>query len=182
VQIPFTLRGINGLVSVRVERNDAPELVGSGPDSRGFPWCHASVAYPAQGYDAVLGWVQLVRSDDNRSGGREFEIDPLEFLGDLPHPFCWIGLEPQLFDAPSRAPLADMDWVAHSFLCVPDGGPGSGMRVEALVGFSWGFRARDGVVSLTAPKELGPSDWDGHRDSLSSTYAAWRFVAGFRRA
>mgnify|MGYP000880276363 CR=1 FL=1 len=54
VQIPFTLRGIDGLVSVRVERNDAPELVGSGPDSLGFPWCHAAVAYPAQGYDAVV--------------------------------------------------------------------------------------------------------------------------------
>ena len=53
VQIPFTLRGIDGLVSVRVERNDAPELVGSGPDSLGFPWCHAAVAYPAQGYDAA---------------------------------------------------------------------------------------------------------------------------------
>lgn len=181
VQIPFTLRGIDGLVSVRVERNDAPELVGSGPDALGFPWCHAAVAYPAQGYDAVLGWVQLVRSDDNLSGGREFEIDPLAFLGDVPHPFCWIGLEPQLFDAPSRAPIADMDWMAHSFLCVPDGGPGSGMRVDALVGFSWGFRARDGVVSLTAPEELRPSDWDGHRDALSTTYPDWLFVAGFRR-
>ena len=111
----------------------------------------------------------------------EFEIDPLAFLGDVPHPFCWIGLEPQLFDAPSRAPIADMDWMAHSFLCVPDGGPGSGMRVDALVGFSWGFRARDGVVSLTAPEELRPSDWDGHRDALSTTYRDWLFVAGFRR-
>ena len=36
--------------------------------------------------------------------GERFEMDPLAFLGDLPHPFCWLGLNPTLFDAPSRSP------------------------------------------------------------------------------
>jgi hypothetical protein len=180
MDLDFSLRGITGRVSVTYERNDRPELVGSGPDSAGFPRCHAAVDYPARGYDAVLGWVQLVRSDDNRSGGREFEIDPLAFLGDLPHPFCWIGLEPQLFDAPSRSPIADLDWMARSFLCVPDGGGDAGYEVHALTGFDWGFRARGGAVDLVPPSLLAAQDWDDHLEVLEALYPSWRFVPGFR--
>jgi hypothetical protein len=180
MELAFTLRGLDGRVQVAYERNDRPELVGSGPDATGFPWCHASVAYPARGYDAVLGWVQLVRSDDNASAGREFEIDPLAFLGDLPHPFCWLGLQPQLFDAPSRAPLQDMDWLAHSFLCVPDGSEAAALEVHALTGFSWGFTIRGGTIDLVPPASIGPEAWDLHVPMLTATYPAWRLVPGFR--
>ena len=180
MDLEFALRGQPGIVSVTYGVNDDPELVGSGPDSAGFPMCHATVSYPAQGYDAVLGWVQLVRSDDNVSGGHEFEIDPLAFLGDVPHPFCWLGLEPQLFDAPSRAPRRDLDWLSHSFLCVPDGGADSGLEVHALVGFSWGFTIRDGSIDLVEPAVLGPADWDRHSAHLTDRYPSWRFVPGLR--
>lgn len=105
MDITFALRGVEGHVSVTCARNDRPELVGSGPESAGLPMCHATVDYPALGYDAVLGWVQLVRSDDNESHGRAFEIDPLELLGDVPHPFCWIGLGPP----PVRRPVTFAD-------------------------------------------------------------------------
>lgn len=167
-------------MSVTYSRNDRPELVGSDPVSSGFPLCHATVDYPAQGYDAVLGWVQLVRSDDNASQGREFEIDPLEFLGDVPHPFCWIGLTPQLFDAPSRSPRRDLDWAAHSFLCVPDTGADSKVEVHALLGFAWGFRIRGEDIQLVPPTLLGPSEWDQHGNALTARYPSWRFVSGFR--
>jgi hypothetical protein len=179
MRIDFALRGLDGSVTVAYERNERPDLVGSGPLSLGFPMCHATVDYPARGYDAVLGWVQLVRSDDNESHGREFEIDPLEFLGDVPHPFCWIGLAPRLFDAPSRERERDLDWSAHSFLCVPDGGP-EGMEAQALLGFSWGFRVRSGQILLDGPALLNDVDWDAHRDLLTARYPDWRFVAGFR--
>src|SRR5204863_43198 len=72
--------------------------------------------YAGSGYAAMLGWIQLVRSTDNGSRGREFELDPLEPLGVTPHPFCWFGLTPTLFDAPSRRTTDDLDWLAHSFL------------------------------------------------------------------
>lgn len=180
MEIGFSLRGVDGQVSVTLARNERPELVGSGPEATGFPYCHATVDYPAQGYDAVLGWVQLVRSDDNHSEGRDFEIDPLDFLGDVPHPFCWIGLAPQLFDAPSRSPRRDLDWEAHSFLCVPDGGADPGFEVHALVGFSWGFRVRDEQIELAGPAPLTPGDWDAHVDALAAHYPSWRFVRGFR--
>ena len=181
MDITFALRGIEGHVSVTYARNDRPDLVGSGAESSGFPMCHATVDYPAQGYDAVLGWVQLVRSDDNTSQGRAFEIDPLEFLGDVPHPFCWIGLSPQLFDAPSRSPRRDLDWAAHSFLCVPDGSTDAGLEVHALLGFAWGFHVRNEEIDLAPPTLLGPADWDHHVDVLAPRYPSWRFSSGFRQ-
>jgi hypothetical protein len=180
MDIAFSLRGIDGHVAVTYAANDRPELLGTSADAAGFPFCHATVDYPAQGYDAVLGWVQLVRSDDNVSHGREFETDPLDFLGDLPHPFCWFGLRPELFDAPSRSPRTDMDWVAHSFLCVPDVSD-DGMEVQALLGFRWRFRVRDGEITLEVPTLLGPTDWDADVAVLEPSYPAWRFVRGFRR-
>ena len=118
--------------------------------------CNATVDYPALGYDAVLGWVQLVRSDDNESHGAAFEVDPLDFLGDVPHPFCWIGQNPHLFDAPSRSPRRDLDWLAHSFLCVPDARSDPGLEFHALLGFSWGFAVRGEEILLVPPTRLGP--------------------------
>lgn len=176
----FALRGIEGRVSVTYSVNDRPDLVGAAPQSAGFPMCDATVDYAARGYDSLLGWVQLVRSDDNVSGGREFEIDPLEALGDLPHPFCWLGLNPRLFDAPSRSPRADLDWLAHSFLCVPDGGGDASLEAQALLGFSWGFRIRDEVIALVPPVPLEPSAWDHDAALLAPLYPGWRFVEGFR--
>lgn len=181
MDVDFSLRGSPGRIQVTYRRNDDPALVGSGPGSAGFPWCHASVDFPAQGYDAVLGWVQLVRSDDNASRGAEYEIDPLAFLGDVPHPFCWLGLAPQLFDAPSRSPLSDMTWRARSFLCVPDGEPGA-MEVHALTGFGWGFDVRGSDIALVEPYALEPQDWDSHLPTLTGLYPAWRFEPGFRSA
>jgi len=142
--------------------------------------CEATVDYPAQGYDAVLGWIQLVRSDDNESEGQAFEIDPLAFLGDVPHPFCWIGLSPRLFDAPWRSPRRDLDWTAQSFLCVPEDLTEVGQEVHALLGLSWGFRIRDEEVQLVPPMLLDPSDWDQHVEALAARYPSWRFIRGFR--
>jgi hypothetical protein len=180
MELTFALRGLEGTVHVSYAANDRPELVGAPAEASGFPHCHATVDYPARGYDAVLGWVQLVCSDDNASQGREFEIDPLDFLGDVPHPFCWIGLEPQLFDSPSRSPRRDMQWRAHSFLCVPDGGDDGRYEVHALTGFSWGFDVRDEQISLVPPALLAATNWDLHIAALSARCPSWRFRAGFR--
>jgi len=180
MDIMFVLLGTTGHVSVTYSRNDRPDLVGSSVESSGFPMCRATVDYPAQGYDALLGWVQLVRSDDNTSQGRAFEIDPLDILGDVPHPFCWIGLSPRLFDAPSRSPRRDLDWVAHSFLCVPDGSVAEGLEVHALLGFAWGFRIHKEEIHLVPPTQLGSTDWDQHVDILAARYPSWRFIGGFR--
>src|SRR5262245_20510557 len=161
MEMEFVLRELAGRVLATVERNRRPELVGSGPQARDFPIGKATVDYPDRGYDSVMGWVQLVRSDDNVSGGKRFEMDPLSFLGALPHPFCWLGINPTLFDAPSRSSRRNLDWEAHSFLCVPEGDAGSGMDCHALLGFAWGFTIRAERITLVPPRPLEPSDWDG---------------------
>jgi hypothetical protein len=97
----------------------------------------------------------------------------------VPHPFCWIGLSPRLFDAPSRHPKLDLDWAAHSFLCVPDGDR-DGFEVHALLGFAWGFTVRDEEISLVPPTLITPAEWAQDVDVLAPLYPSWRFVPGFR--
>jgi hypothetical protein len=97
----------------------------------------------------------------------------------VPHPFCWIGVSPDMFDAPSRSPRHDLDWTAHTFLCVPEGSTSSGLSVHALLGFAWGFRIRNDDIHLVPPTPLGAKDWDQHVNVLASRYPSWRFAEAF---
>jgi hypothetical protein len=79
------------------------------------------------GYAAIFGWTQLVRSTDSASAG--FEMDPIALYRDVATPFAWYGIRPELFDAPSRDPRANMDWEAHlpvhlTGRCADPPGPG----------------------------------------------------------
>jgi hypothetical protein len=177
MRFDFQLRNLAGSVDVTVVPNDDPEVFGCRPTARGFPVCTAEVAYEGRGYAAMLGWIQLVRSTDNASGGRDFEVDPYEPLGTSCHPFCWFGLTPTLFDAPSRPTLARMEWLAHSFLSFI----GQPREVRTILGFSWGFAIDRGKISLTGPASLAPSAWDEQRPLLHRTYPSWRFASGYRR-
>ena len=178
MEIPFVLNGVAGRVDVDYRRNTDPPAVGCQADTVDYPVCTATVIRPLRGYDSVMGWVQLVRSDDNESRGERFEVDPLAFLGDLPHPYCWLGLNPTLFDAPSRASRVDMHWMAQSFLCVPDD-VGNGLEARPLLGFSWGFVAAGGEIALVPPKVLDGAAWDEHLETLRARYSTWHFSAGF---
>ncbi len=141
--------------------------------------CVAIVRYAGRGYNAALGWVQLVRSSDGASVGENFELDPFEPLGRLAHPFCWFGFAPTLFDAPSRVVREPMEWTAHSFLCfIADGV--RGLETRAVVGFSWGFSSRDEKISLEAPKTLVSAAWDGHLHLLRREHPTWEFANGYR--
>ncbi len=174
----FVLRGLAGRVDVRLGRNDDPTVFGCRPSGRGFPVCSAEVTYADRGYAAMLGWIQLVRSTDNRSGGRGFEIDPYEPLGVSPHPFCWYGMAPTLSDAPSRPTRADLQWVAHSFLAFI----GDAHEARAILGFRWGFDIADGDISPTGLAPLPPAQWDEHRILLRREHPAWRFAPGYWNA
>ncbi|RYC10452.1 hypothetical protein [Nocardioides zhouii] len=177
MELPFVLNGVSGVVRVDHRRNSDPASVGCQPDTVDYPICTATIERPFRGYDSLMGWVQLVRSDDNVSGGERFEMDPLAFLGDQSHPYCWLGLNPTLFDAPSRPGRIDMDWMAHSFLCVPDD-VGSGLEARPMLGFSWGFVARGGEITLVPPVQLGDADWDQHLDTLRGKHPGWHFSPG----
>src|SRR5919108_646859 len=110
------------------------------------------------------------------AGGDEFELDPYEPLGALPHPFAFFGFLPTLFDAPSRDPVIDMDWLAHSFLCRLTEADAN-RQITALAGFAWGFSARGGRITPTGPEALAREAWDSHRQLLASEYPEWSFQA-----
>jgi hypothetical protein len=180
MELPFSLRGFDGTVAVELRPNDDPATLGcaSPAGAVGLPVCTAVIGYAGQGYGAVLGWVQLVSSTDGESGEAGFDPDPLGFYADLETPYCWFGVRPTLFDAPSRDHRQDMVWVAHSFLCFS---PTLGTReVRAVLGFSWGFDIQAGQVRLRPVEALGAPSWDGHRVRLSAAYPSWRFSPGFQ--
>ena len=183
MRLSFRLLGAQGWIDVAIEPSTDPEALGCPPFAQDFPVCSATVTYEGRGYRAALGWVQLVRSTDNASRGEKFEMDPYSPLGRLPHPFCFFGFAPVLFDAPGRESREDMDWIANSFLCfvapsflVPDAG---GPEARAVAGFAWGFRIRNGEVVLRPPESLGSAAWDNHLPILRSEHPTWAFATGF---
>jgi hypothetical protein len=141
----------------------------------GFPACTATVEYETEGYAAVFGWTQLVRSSDNKTGGQAFEMDPFALYADLATPFCWYGVKPTLFDIPFRFRDNPVAWNAHSFLCVAS----LSRNVRAVVGFQWGFEANPESVTIFEPHRLSPSDWDQHITVMAADYPGWSFASGF---
>jgi hypothetical protein len=167
-------------VDIDFGATDDPDVLGAHPGALGLPRCEATVSYPGRGYQSQFGWIQLVRSTDNRSGGSRFDMDPLEILGDVAHPFGYFGIRPTLFDAPSRDARTAMDWTAHSYLTVVGGQ--ARRDVRALCGFSWGFTISAGRVSLDHPTPLPAEEWNDHLSVLTATYPDWRFTDDFWRS
>ncbi len=114
VRLPFSLNALEGVLLVRIDPNDDPASVGSTTGSRGLPICTARVQASSRGYNAMCGWIQVVRSTDNASGGAEFELDPFGPFTDTGSPYAFYGLAPTLFDAPGRDERDDLDWTAHA--------------------------------------------------------------------
>jgi hypothetical protein len=184
----FEWRGLTGSVQVECMPNDDPadDPAGYGTaasDAFGFPVCTATVRYPRRGYNAMFGWVQLVRSTDNQSGGQHFEMDPFALFGDVRSPYCWYGTEPTLFDAPSRQDRAPIEWIAYSFLAttpIDDVIQGSPRRVVPLLGFEWGFDIRTEalLVEVRTVSSIGSSEWAAQLPILRAEYPSplWTFA------
>ena len=69
----FAWRGEAGTVRVECVPNTDPDFYGCWwPVAEDLPVCTATVDYPELGYRSMLGWVQVVRSTDNESGGDRF--------------------------------------------------------------------------------------------------------------
>jgi hypothetical protein len=182
LRIGFSLRGLDGVIDVALARNTDPGSLGHSllfggrllDSARDFPVCRARLTYPADGYGAVFGWTQLVRESPELG----FEMDPIAIYGDVSTPYAWFGLKPELFDAPSRDARYDMDWEAHSFLCVsPDAVITP--RVQAITGFSWGFAFRGSDTVFSPPAVLNSDAWNSHLPLLRATYPGWTFDAGY---
>ncbi len=173
--VAFEARGITGSISVDVWTNTEPASIGCAPEAAGFPVCKASVSTSLEGYNALLGWVQLVGTESPSLPDRRFEIDPLQIFDGLDVPFGFYGVKPTLFDAPSRRDRQQtLDWLAHSFLCLSPSRPMDRV-VQPVASFQWGFRMRDGDIGIVAPEPLLLSTWARHTDLLRRAFPAWRF-------
>ena len=188
-EIPFRLRGCDGVVRVSLTANDRPERwgydhLGLPFDSReamDFPVCSVSTRFAAEGYSSNLGWVQLVRGSAEPPDDRDFFIlDLPPMFGDLALPFCTFGPSPDLFDAPSIAGRhGRFDWVAHTFLC---SSPNCLMTptVGAVLGFSWGYEIRGSKISLVGPRDLTAVEWESHEPFLRQRCPGWTFLPGLQ--
>jgi hypothetical protein len=99
MQINFSHQGNKGHVSVSAEKVLAPAVLGARDGAVNLANCTATVKFAACGYLQLFGWVQLVRSTDNRFQGEKFEVDPLYPFGLYERalsPYCWYGIMPTL--------------------------------------------------------------------------------------
>lgn len=183
LEIPFVFRAESGSIVVMVAENDDPERIGYGliggqaavKAARGFPVCRAIIQYPAEGWDAVFGWTQLVRSSD---ASKEFEMDQLPIYANVATPFAWYGVKPQMFDAPSRGTRYEIEWEAHCFLCAAVDAVLT-PQIAAIAGFRWGFVATESDMAFTTPQALDSVGWNQHLPFLRKSYPAWSFEEDF---
>jgi hypothetical protein len=182
LEVPFEHRGLAGRLAASVRRNEDPARWGYRAEdfgehielATGFPVCHAVVDHSGQGYDRLMGWVQIVWSGP--PGGAAGEFDPWATFDKLDLPYCWFGFAPDLFDGPFRGDrTADLDWEAHSWLCAP---PASliGREVAMLAGFRWGFQLRAGQIAVFGPSPLENLAWDRDLPILWRRCPSWRFI------
>jgi len=182
IVVPFVMRGRAGEITVSLVPNPDP-LDWMDPASRAetepwdrnwvsrFPTCTAVISHPAAGYDAMCGWVQLVRSSDSIPD--LFEMDPTPITAGLDLPYCWFGTKPTLFDAPNRDSHADLDWRSRSFLAASP--HAMSKTVVPIAAFEWGFDVRYGSVIIAAPTAIPLSTWDEHILHMKSCHPSWTF-------
>lgn len=185
--IPFRLRDIDGLVEIAYGINEDPVRWGFQlfwPDqaeyeaTRGFPVLEARVRYAAEGYAAMLGWIQVV--DYTVEGEETVWAAPdtgSRYL-DVNTPYAAHGIEPVFFDAPAATDAQNMDFNARTFLvCTPDV---VSKTVEPVCGFTWGFDIEDGIIKPRALEPARLGDWIETRRLLRFRLPSWTFGADYR--
>jgi hypothetical protein len=180
LDLAFELRGRPGTVHVRHGVNEDPRRWGYDllemPDlverSRGFPVVEATVEHGAEGYAAVMGWLQVVRYRDDESG-EELIVDVAPQLQGAGVPWMSFGVRPAYFDAPSTT-SDEAAFRADAFLAVT---PDALMTpvAEPLCGFSWGYDVTGGVPARAPLAPAGPERWAAMVPALAAAYPKWTF-------
>jgi hypothetical protein len=190
----FNLRGSPGTVTIRFQANSDPDPLGyrilglPWPSSlaEGLPVIEATVSLEADGYEAVMGWIQIVRihvaesseplapdSEKAPPGDHEW-VDVPPNLHGLGVPFLSFGVRPTLFDAPASTE-SSVRFVADSFLTAsPDG---LITRVSRpCVGLRWGYSTIDGSDAvLNEPARIGAPEWEAALPILERQFPDWAF-------
>jgi hypothetical protein len=190
---PFLLRDHKGAVSATFEANHAPSSWGYAilglpwPSqlAEGMPVLEVTVRYEREGYESVMGWIQVVRihvAESSEMRTHETEkaptgdhtwVDGPPNLRGLGFPFVSFGPRPTLFDAPASTE-SRVRFVADSFLTAsPDGliTPTS----QPCLGLRWGYSTLAGKTELIIPEEIGPAEWQEALPTLEAQFPSWTF-------
>lgn len=179
--LPFRVRNVDGCVRISYGLNDDPIRWGYGilgftpiETARGYPVLQATVEYPAEGYAAILSWIQVVRYwvGDEERPTTLVDVAPQMRDSGVPY-FSW-GIQPTLFDAPAFGDEPNVVWRAWSFLTYT---PDALMTpvIEPACGFLWGYDIRGGVIQPMEVQPASHTDWLDIRDELRARYPKWRF-------
>jgi hypothetical protein len=180
LDLRFALRGLPGTVRVRAGVNedprrwgyhllDMPELV---ERSRGFPVVEATVEHPAEGYAAVMGWIQVARYREPGSAEEVF-VDVAPQLQGSGMPWLSFGVRPAYFDAPSTD-SNEATFRADAFLAVTPDGLMSPVA-EPLCGFSWGYDVAGGAPGSAPLAPAGADQWAAMVPALADACPKWTF-------
>jgi hypothetical protein len=184
-EFPFRLRGADGVVRVSLTRNDEParwgwRLLGLDVPLEyivGFPVIKATVDFSAEGYAAVLGWVQVVRYEATDEPETVVLADVAPQLQGLGMPYVAFGVLPTYFDSPAIA-APDADWRAATFLTAsPD--VLLSRVIEPVCGFCWGYQRSGGETEVVEATQAGDDDWLAARAELVTHYPDWEWRSGW---
>jgi hypothetical protein len=180
--LPFKARKLDGWVRISYSINEDPkrwgyDLLGLDFDftaARGFPVIQATVEYPAEGYAAFLGWIQVVRYWIGNEKNPTVVVDVAPQMRDSRMPYLSFGLRPVLFDAPAFVE-ENVIWRAWSFLTST---PDCVMTpvIEPACGFRWGYDLRGGVPNASELLPAALRDWLDVREVLRSRFPDWQFL------
>ena len=168
--IRFKLRDRNGQVTIKYGPNEEPEELGlqrlnlkhNISRSMGFPAIETRIQYPGKGYDAFMGWIEIVRfrlfmGAAGYSGNLTEVVDMPQCFNGADSPFCCYGSKPAFFDAPSVT-YGGIRWEAHTWLAVtPD--VVTGRTVRPILGFSRGYFKEKERPELASLDVLTEDNW-----------------------
>jgi hypothetical protein len=179
--IPFRLRGLDGRIVVDLEANKDPrrwgyDLLGlpyAAEVAEGFPVVRASVSFAGEGYAAAMGWIQIVRYGTGEAEDTVL-VDLPPQLSEARMPYCYWGVCPSFFDAPSFA-QEGVTWVADAFLTVT---PDALMTkiVQPVCGFRWGFKTSQNSSEFLPLEPTDVKAWYRARKILQDRYPDGEFL------
>jgi hypothetical protein len=184
--LAFGLGGFHGRVRVLAAVNEDParwgyELLGVDQAivkaARGHPVVQATVEFPAEGYAAEFGWVQVVsHTTANKSTRVICDVPPQ--MADSGMPFMSFGTRPTFFDAPADTVLSSR-FRATAFLTYS---PDVLMTkvVAPICGFRWGFDKVAGEPRSIPTERAEAAHWERMANQLRSLYPTWDFRAANR--
>lgn len=187
LELPFRLRGYDGLVSVAYGINEEPEQWGFDlldlPFAldlvHGFPTMLATIIFAGPGYRALMGWIQAVTVEERTPAGGWASVDVFPIHWEVDTPFATFGHAPAIFDAPGpNPPRASERWTAETFLAIcPDGA--RSRTVVPVLGFRWGYELEQMRATPFPPVTASTADWQRCLKTLMAQYPSWEFQTDF---